>query len=57
MLGLERSHVVGCLFGEASRRARWAFEVQATMQLHELLHVPLAFASAFTNSSLTAFCP
>jgi hypothetical protein len=31
-LGLERSYVSGGL-REASRQARWVFEVQATMQL------------------------
>ena len=56
LLGLERSHVVGCLSGRLARWARW-FRVQAMAQWHELLHVPLAFANAFTNSSLMAFCP
>ena len=46
-----------CLAEEACALGA-GFLVQATMQLHELLHVPLAFANAFTNSSLTAaFCP
>ena len=39
LLGLERSHVVGCLSGRLARWARW-FRVQAMAQWHELLHVP-----------------
>ena len=57
------SHECCASSGEASRRARW-FQVQAMAQWHELLHVPavvvppLAFANAFSSSSLTAaFCP
>ena len=60
MLGLERSHVVGCASPGRLRAGRGSL-VQAMMQLHEPLHVPLlpplAFASsscAFINASLTS---